>query len=241
MTRPVFTPEAFAWLAAIERTPTAAFYMQNKAAFSEHVEQPLRGLMRRAALRLPAMLRARLETQRGVFSRFLKNDFGRGGAWANYWGAFYPKGSRRLEDVQLAVWMNAHRVGISFYIGGYGRAARQRFLDNTAALRPLLPRLLAGLVEEPRVLISRRGAERLDENGTLVAEHPITWEEWLDDPAGADFYVRAALSPRQAMEMPGDALEDLVVRLHSAYFPLALLAMESAPLPLIAAYLESER
>ena len=93
-----FTPETFSLLEAINRTPTAAFYLEHKAGFKQYVEQPLQALMRQAGARLPAMARAKLEMERGVFSRFLKNDFGRGGAWANYWGAFYPKGSRRIAD-----------------------------------------------------------------------------------------------------------------------------------------------
>lgn len=239
MSQSVFTSATFDLLAAIARTPTAAFYLERKPLFQELVERPLQGLLRRVAVRLPGMMRDRLETQRNIFSRFLKNDFGRGGAWANYWGAFYPKGSRRIADVQLAVWMNAERVGISFYIGEYGPAPRERFLRNVRQHRRALPRLLGGLLADPRVLLSHGGEEVLDGAGRLIPVHPVTWTEWLDDPAAADFYARDALTPRQAVTLPGEALEDLVVALHAAYFPLALLAMEENPLPLMEAYAEN--
>lgn len=234
----VFTPATFELLAAIARTPTAAFYLSHKADFKQHVELPLQGLLRRSALRLPSMMRERLETERNLFSRFLKNDFGRGGAWSNYWGAFYPRGSRRLEDVQLAVWMNARRLGISFYIGDYGRLPRERFLRNVSRYRRILPDLLAELFANPRLLLSREGGEQIDEAGNLVPEHPITWEEWLDNPGRADYWVRVALTPAQALAASAEELEELTGQMHAAYFPLALLAMEENPLPVIEAYLE---
>lgn len=234
----VFTATTFELLAAIARTPTAAFYMERKADFKAHVEQPLQGLMRRSALHLPVMMRERMETQRNLFSRFIKNDFGRGGAWSNYWGAFYPRGSRRLEDVQLALWINARRLGISFYIGDYARLPRERFLRNVKRYRQILPDLLADLVNDPHVLLSREGGEREDAAGNLVPEHPIGWSEWLDDPRSADFWVRVALSPAQAIAATTAELEALAIHMHAAYFPLALLAIEDNPLPVIDAYLE---
>ena len=234
---PVFTPQAFDLLAAIARTPTAAFYLSNKAAFKEWVEAPLQGLLRRAALRLPGMFRAKMETERNLFSRFLKNDFGRGGAWSNYWGAFYPKGSRRVADVQLSVWVNATRVGISFYIGDYGTGPRDRFRRNCARSLHVLPGLLRPLVENPRILLPGGGRTRLDEEGYLLAEDPLTWQDWLADPARADYWALAAYRPLDVLAMPGDALEEQVARLHADYFPLALLAIEDDPLPLIVAYL----
>ena len=150
---PIFTPETFDLLEAIARTPSAAFYLAHKGEFKQHIEAPLQGLMRAAGARLPTMVRARMEMERGVFSRFLKNDFGHGGAWANYWGAFYPKGSRRIYDAQLAVWMDRSRVGISFYINDYGKVPRERFSRNCARYRRLLPDLLAHLVAHSLIFV----------------------------------------------------------------------------------------
>jgi 5-methylcytosine-specific restriction enzyme B len=232
-----FSEETFDLLAGIAQFPTAHFYQANRAAFKAWVEVPLQGLLLRAGARLPGMVREQMETRRGLFSRFLKNDFGRGGAWASYWGAFYPRGSRRLADVQLALWLNAHRVQVSFYIGEYGVVPRERFARNCARYHTLLPDLLAELVNNPRVLISREGRTLVNEAGEIVPEYPLTWEEWLSDPAAGGFWVRVAMQPKQALSLPAAALEDLVVKMHADYFPLALLAMEESPLPWIEAYL----
>jgi len=237
---PIFTPETFDLLDAIARTPSAAFYLARKAEFKQHIEIPLQGLVRAAGERLPAMVRARMEMERGIFSRFLKNDFGQGGAWANYWGAFYPKGSRRIYDAQLAVWMDRRRVGVSFYINDYGIQPRERFRRNCARFRQELPGLLQHLVENPRIRLARDGRTMLDAQGYLVPEQPMRWDEWLDDPAGGDYWVFAAFRPEDVLSMPGDDLVDWVARLHTDYFPLALLAMDEEPLAQIEAYVGGE-
>lgn len=234
---PVFTPETFALLDAIGRTPTAAFYLSRKPAFKRFVEEPLKALVRETASRLPRMMRERLETGRGVFSRFLKNDFGRGGAWAHYWGAFYPRGSCRLADVQLAVWIDRHRLGFSFYIGDYAAIPRGRFLRSLARHRAELPGLLADLLAEPRIQRAWHGETALDEEGRITARRPMSWDEWLDDPSAGDFWAYLALTPAEALETPPEDLAALAARTHAAFFPLALLAMEDEPLPVIRAYL----
>jgi 5-methylcytosine-specific restriction enzyme B len=236
-TAPIFTAETFDLLEAIARAPSAAFYLARKAEFKQHIESPLQGLMRAAGARLPTRLRARMEMERGVFSRFLKNDFGHGGAWANYWGAFYPKGSRRIYDAQLAVWMDRHRVGVSFYINDYGVQPRERFQRNCARFRVELPGLLSHLTGNPHIHLARDGRTKLDEQGCLIPEQPMTWEEWLDDPASGDFWAFVAFRPDDVMSMPGDELIDWVARLHTDYFPLALLAMDEEPLAQIEAYI----
>ena len=233
--QPAFTNETFALLAGIAATPTAGFYLDHKLDLKVHVEQPLQRLMLGASARLPAVFRERMETERGLFSRFLKNDFGRGGAWSHYWGAFYPKGSRRLADVQLAVGIHADLLQVSFYIGDYAPQQRVRFLRNLNRHRRLLPDLLHELIADPRVLLAR-GGTRFDENGQAVGLEPLTWQEWLSDPSTTDFWLRAAFSPKQVLSLPAAVLEAQVAELHRAYFPLALLAMDDEPVEQIEAY-----
>ena len=170
--QPAFTNETFALLAGIAATPTAGFYLDHKLDLKVHVEQPLRRLMLGAAARLPAVFRERMETERGLFSRFLKNDFGRGGAWSHYTGRILPKRQhRRLADVQLAVGIHADLLQVSFYIGDYAPQQRVRFLRNLNRHRRLLPDLLHELITDPRVLFAR-GGTRFDENGQAVGLEP---------------------------------------------------------------------
>lgn len=231
-----FTPETFHLLNGLAQTPTAGYYRDHKAEIQQHIERPLQSLLLGAGEKLPSMMRERLEMRRNLFSRILKNDFGRGGAWASYWGAFYPKGSRRLVDVQLIAGINPQRYSISFFISDYAKIPRARFLRNAAALRPLLPDLLGHLIDNPRILLSREGRTFVDAEDNLVPEFPITWEEWLDDPKAAGYWLRVALHPRRVLAMAEQELQDLTAQTLADYFPLALLAIEEDPLPLMRAY-----
>lgn len=234
-----FTPLTFELLEGIRANPTVYYYRAQHEAFKQFVEQPLQRLMFRTAEGLPDLMRSRLELRRNLFSRFIKNDFGRGGAWPSYWGAFYPKGSRRLADVQLALWMNSTRLQISFYIGDYGKLVRERFMRNLMKYEEQLPVLLRHLIENPRIILTR-GGTRVDESGRIVAVNPLNWEEWLDDPRQADFWVHIPLTPAEVMAAPQEQLARLASQTLADYFPLALLAMDEEPLALIQTYLGSE-
>lgn len=184
------------------------------------------------------MMRERMETEHNVFSRFLKNDFGHGGAWAHYWGAFYPRGSRRLADVQLAVWLDRCRLGISFYIGDYAVVPRERFVRNLDRHRAVLSGLMSDLLAEPGILRAWGGETEIDEEGKIIPRRPMSWAEWLDDPRAGNYWAFRALSPREALVTPRDDLAGLVSRTHAAFFPLALLAIEDEPLPVLRAFAE---
>lgn len=223
-TAPVFSPQAFELFDGIRRNPTAHYYHDHRDEFKEWIERPFQTLVKRAALRLPGMMRQRMETEKNLFGRFMKNDFGQGGAWTSYWGAFYPRESRRIADVQLAVWMNRDLLQISFYIGDYGLVPRARFRENCAKYGAELIELLPELIEHPRVVLERDGAR-------------LSWAEWLAAPQRADYIARLPLAPEEVLAMPGDQLEALIAETHSLYFPLALLSMEVEPMPWIMRYL----
>lgn len=234
-----FTPLTFELLEGIRANPTVHYYQARHEAFKQFVEQPLQRLMFRTAERLPDLMRSRLELRRNLFSRFIKNDFGRGGAWSSYWGAFYPKGSRRLADVQLALWMNSTRFQISFYIGDYGKPVRERFQRNLQKYEAHLPVLLHHLMTNPRIILTHDGT-RVDESGQIVAVHPLTWGEWLDDPQQADYWVHIPLTPPEVLAASQEQLVQLASQALADYFPLALLAMDEEPLALIQSYLGIE-
>ena len=96
-----FSERAFELLEGLHREPTKAYYHGHKDEFKAEVEEPFQGLMARVAENLPDQAREAMETQQGIFARFLKNDWGKGGTWDFYWGAFYPKGGKRTQDAQL--------------------------------------------------------------------------------------------------------------------------------------------
>jgi hypothetical protein len=129
-----FGPEAFATLARLRAEPHVARYRQEKAALERVVVAPFRRYRDDLALNWVLPNGLPFETERGVFSRLLKNDFGAGGAHHHLWLSFYRPPRKRLTDLQLAhaVYPDGFRVGL--YLGAYARGlfgpALRRTLDE---------------------------------------------------------------------------------------------------------------
>jgi hypothetical protein len=98
-----FQPRTFELLEGIHTTPTKDYYQAHKEEFKQFIEEPFQRVFRQVAERLPVQIRAIMETENHIFARFLKYDWGKGGTWEFYWGAFYPKGGKRTEDAQLSM------------------------------------------------------------------------------------------------------------------------------------------
>ncbi|GIV62352.1 MAG: hypothetical protein KatS3mg044_1218 [Rhodothermaceae bacterium] len=117
-----FGVEAFAALARLKAEPHIERYRLEKEALRRYVQAPFRRLRDDLAVRWVLPNALALETERNVFSRFLKNDFGAGGCHAHYWMAFYRAGRRRLADVQLIVSLHADGLKVGVYAGEPARA-----------------------------------------------------------------------------------------------------------------------
>ncbi|WP_243663954.1 hypothetical protein [Rhodothermus marinus] len=112
-----FAPEAFEALARLKSRPHIEQYRQEKPALRRYVQEPFRRLRDDLVVNWVLPNSLALETERNVFSRFLKNDFGAGGCYAHYWMAFYRQGRRRLADVQLIVSLHADGLRVGVYAG----------------------------------------------------------------------------------------------------------------------------
>jgi hypothetical protein len=124
---PFFTAKTFELLASLHETPTKDFYAAHKAEFKEHLEEPFRRLFESVRERVREEIRECMETEKRVFSRILKNDYGVGGAWEFLWGAFYPKGGERKKDVQLGVSMYRECMEAWFSFGDDSREKKSIF------------------------------------------------------------------------------------------------------------------
>jgi hypothetical protein len=237
---PLFTPAAFDLMEAFSHDPHASFYTEHREELRERIDRPFRVLMANAAAKFPGIMRARLETRHNLFSRWLKNDFGRGGAWDHCWAAYYPLGGRRTVELQLAVWLDRSLLQISFYIGDYAPQRQALFARACGRyfneLYDAVPPLLAGY---PAVLASDWDLQWGDD-GRPRTDHPLEWEEWLADPARGMFCVRVPYARAEAETLTLDDLTERVAQIHSAYFPLALCAMDENPLALIRAFAGEE-
>ena len=142
-----FPAEGFEALTALRAEPHIGTYRDLKDVLDRSVTAPFKRYRDDLAVNWVIPNALPLETERNVFSRILKNDFGRGGSHSHLWMSFYRRPRKRLTDVQLshAVHPDAFRWGI--YVGDYATGifgpARERLVEDE---RQSLP-LLNGLIE----------------------------------------------------------------------------------------------
>jgi 5-methylcytosine-specific restriction protein B len=222
-------------LAGLHETPTKDFYAAHKSEFKEHLEEPFRRLFESVRERVREEIRECMETEKKVFSRILKNDYGVGGAWEFLWGAFYPKGGERTKDVQLWVSMHGERVEAGFSFGEYSREKQKTFLMNLAKHREVLASWLGPRFAGSDLFYGSREELEASVGGTPRAASVAGWAAGIDD-LGAS--VRVHWPEKQVLEFSGAELSEKVANLFNELFPLVLLAIEEDPLPAIRDYLQ---
>ena len=233
-----FAPETFTLLRQLAADPTQAFYSAHREGLQTHVEGPVKLLMARVADQLAEPLTTHLETESRIFARIPKNDWGRGGAWPFYWAAFYPKGSKRVEDSQLFVFLDQNGLNYGYSIGEYGSTQRKRLVRNASANRMALVKILGDSLSALGMSYGEREKSRDDKLPDEDASLPM--DEWLGALETAGVQVDILLTPDELLSMPTDDLVERIGTAFNALYPLVLLATEDDPMPAIADYLEPE-
>jgi MoxR-like ATPase len=234
-----FTTRTFELLEGIHASPTKAYYHAHKEEFKQFIEEPFQRIFRRVAERLPPQGQALMETETHVFARFLKNDWGKGGAWEFYWGAFYPKGGKRTEDAQLSMWIDRQFLEYGFYIGHYGSQQRKRFQRNCQEFGPVLLPYLRDALPETVVIFCSRDEFQVTADGSVKVKTRRTWDEFLRDPEKAENDVSVIVPRKQLLSLSEDDLIDRIADTYAKLFPLVLLATDDDPLQAIARYLQA--
>jgi len=127
-----FQPEAFAILERLREHPHIDQYQDEKPGIYDVLKDPFKCYRDDLVVNWVLPNRLDFETEKNVFSRLLKNDFGAGGCHDNLWMSFYRLGRRRLTDVQLShsIFPDGFRVGL--YVGSYGTELLAQALDRIA-------------------------------------------------------------------------------------------------------------
>jgi 5-methylcytosine-specific restriction enzyme B len=234
-----FTARTFELLAGLHESPTKVYYNEHRADIATHVEQPLRLLFSDLAAEMPEPIRQHMEMEKHVTAHILKNDYGKGGTYDFIWGAFYPKGGKRISDAQLFMAVHPDRFEFGFYVGEYGKDQRDRFARNCrenrdallVALKDRLPPLaMYGKRDEyhdPGVTDTPKGG------GTSLAD-------WLRAPGETGIHAASFLSADDVVAKPAVELRKLVADSFRQLFPFVLLTISDDPMPLIRDYLEIE-
>lgn len=141
MTRPApldlafegWSAEAFAILDRLRAEPHIEQYRAEKPGIRAHLKAPFKRYRDDLVVNWVLPNRLDFETEKNVFSRLLKNDFGAGGCKDNLWMAFYRPGRKRLRDVQITHRISPDGFHVSLFVGGYAKDRLKQAKAHIAA------------------------------------------------------------------------------------------------------------
>lgn len=232
----VFNSSSFELLEQLHENPTRKFYQKHKEAFKKYLEDPFQQLFRHVIASLSPTIHDRLETEKGLFARVIKNDFGKGGAWDFYWGAIYPKGGKRINDPQLFMWINRDGLEFGFYIGEYGTDRRHRFIRNTQANHGVLYNMLNESLGRIDLQYGEHDEFVGGTKGIGIAKSTVSLQDWLKKPEEVGIHAAVFLAKEKVIQHSAEQLSEEIVKTYQALFPLILLAILDDPMPAIAEY-----
>lgn len=154
-----FGSDAFDVLEELRRRPTIDEYRRHKVRIKTEIQDPFKRYRDDLVVNWLLPNRIRLETEKNVFSRLLKNDFGAGGCHHHFWMSFYRPERSRLRDVQLvhSLWPDAFYIAV--YIGHpipkLFKRVHRRILNNPDEFLRLLNPLLLEDATELRLTYGR--------------------------------------------------------------------------------------
>lgn len=212
-----FSEESFVLLVGLDEDPTAIYYQANKEALRVYVEEPVQRLLKGAVALLPPLMKERLETEKRLFGRILKNDFGQGGAWPYVWGALYPKGGKRTTDAQLFVFLDAEGLSFGFWVGASAAGSCRRFEERAAGQRSQLLELL-----DSASISGLRFGEASGSHGIPG----LSSKEWLEDLNTHRIRAAVFMSPEEVLATDEESLAKRIANVFHALFPFFCLATD---------------
>ncbi|PSQ99343.1 MAG: hypothetical protein BRD48_04405 [Bacteroidetes bacterium QS_9_68_14] len=142
-------PEAFEILDRLREEPHIGQYKEERDAglLDEYIKEPFKRYRDDIVVNWVLPNQLGFETEKRVFSRLLKNDFGAGGCHHHRWMAFYrPEAGKRLMDVQLSHSLSDKGLTVGLYVGAYATdllaQAKERIREEPERYRALVNALL---------------------------------------------------------------------------------------------------
>jgi len=235
----IFKEETFALLEGLRDNPKD-FYREHKTELQESVQVPFKNLMLLGIpQKLSAPLSAFLETNKGLFGKFTKNDYGQGGVYDIYWGTYFPKGKKKSSSCQLFSVLNWEKIEAGFSFGNKAQEDRNRFLQNTQKNEEELCDILGELFSVDGLVFGEQGRfQELRIEASQELENP-TAIEWIKSPQDYGYKVVSYYSRNEILALSMDELASRISSLFERLFPLILLAYLDDPMPEIRKYVSS--
>ena len=212
-----WTPEVFEMLDRLRAEPHIDQYKKEKPGVTGHLKDPFRRYRDDLVVNWVLPNRLGLETERNVFSRLLKNDFGAGGCHDHLWMSFYRPETKRLEDVQITHRVSPDGFAIGVYVGAYATD----LLEQAKARIQYAPATYLDLVNP---LLEAEGWRFYTHSGSGENEETVVYTDPLDSvPAsvsGADgIYARHYISREETLAL-GPKLVDRALDLVFDVWPI---------------------
>lgn len=229
---------SFALLEHLHQNPRYSFVKENQKTFDLAIKQPISDLLFGVKPLLHPMIPELMETEKGIFSHFNKNDFGLGGANHYYWGAYYPKGTRRTFEPQLIVSIDPIVLGVGFCIGKYGQDPRIRLRENWAKNKTLLIPTLSNVTKDGSILLGDFDIELISEKDYIIICNRLRWDTWLDEIGNTDRRLCKIFPKKLALSFSLDEFTQITATIFNRLFPFLILSMYENPMPIINEYLK---
>ena len=144
-----FQEKAFAVLERLQAHPHIEQYRKEKPDIERYIKAPFKRYRNDLVVNWVLPNRLGFETEKHVFSRLLKNDFGAGGCHHHKWMAFYRPGRRRLTDLQVthSLFPDSFRVGL--FVGARDRTLRDQALGRVMDQSDRFLSLVNQLLQKP--------------------------------------------------------------------------------------------
>lgn len=159
-----FRQDAFEVLERLRREPHIERYREEKASIKKYLTEPFKRFRDDLVVNWVIPNQLPFETERNVFSRLLKNDFGAGGCHHHLWMSFYRYGRNRLTDYQLIHSISPDHFVTGLHVGRNApdllKTGRYRILSEPARFIEIVnAALLNGLYLE--IEVSRKEKRKL--------------------------------------------------------------------------------
>jgi hypothetical protein len=168
-----FAEEAFLALERLKNEPNISRYEKERQSINRYLKQPFQDYRDDLVVNCVLPSRLGLETERNVFSRILKNDFGRGGAHHHMWMAFYRPGTTRLRDIQLMHSLHPDSFCVGVYCGQNSMDRIRRIQLELSSTTDEVASVLDDVLLSGRLSFSawdrRRDLVAADSVGTMVS------------------------------------------------------------------------
>ncbi len=214
-----FSEMTFQLLQQLHENPTKKFYSENAEAFNTYLREPMKLLFEAIASDMPAEFRRQMETEKKLFSRIPKNDWGKGGAWDYFWGAFYPKGENRVTSEQLYVLADRHGIR-------YGLSRGEHSPKTYSGIKDLLKRNPAIEKQVKQMLQSVSGlmfnTPDASSQGTPLPASSQQFSGWMESPDTTVHQASVFVSRDDVLEMSFEELKARVSEAFLVLFPLLI-------------------